>query len=118
MRYLHTIFGDIYYMKAFSYAITHSCNSLKKVIKTFINYNAAIVVTKIAALKVEIWPAQSKIIKRVIFLRSIRLLTKFRSNFGSGQIWSIPVPVPVKFQFRSIYETNCDLVTRKNYKLW
>ena len=41
----------------------------------------------------------------VNFMRSICLLTKFRSNSGSGsdQIWSIPVPVPVKFQFRSIY---------------
>ena len=69
---------------------------LKKVIKTFINYYKA-AVTTITALKADILPAQSKIIiiKRiVIFMRSICLLTKFRQ---------IPVPVPVKFQFRSIY---------------
>ena len=55
MTYLHTIYGDIYYMRTFLCAITNSCNSLKKVIKTFINYKAAIiVVTKIATLKVEI----------------------------------------------------------------
>ena len=54
MSYLHTLFGNIYCMRTFSCAITHNCNSLKKVIKTFINYKAVIVVTKIAALKVEI----------------------------------------------------------------